>query len=170
MDSFNLSCWSEEWYGEVLHLANAHELTQLADDVALKGCSLVTQELGQCSEDQDIALPQKFSKNFCCLTRSHICHNMSHEVVTKDQNTPLCVRVWSSCIVISMPVKSTWSSSKGEVNKNSLLREPSLKHPCVEYTFHSYWSPSTSASPCQTTKTSPATGTAFTTGPDAPHP
>ena len=32
-------------------LPNAHELTQLTDDVALKGASSVTQELGQHSED-----------------------------------------------------------------------------------------------------------------------
>ena len=34
------------------HFPNAHELTQLTDDVALKGCSSVTQEPGQGSKDQ----------------------------------------------------------------------------------------------------------------------
>ena len=83
MDSLHLSIG----LGVVWHscLPNAHELTQLTDDVALKGGSSVTQELGQCFEDQDVALPLKFSNSFCHLVRSHICHNMSHEVVKKDQ-------------------------------------------------------------------------------------
>ena len=46
------------------HLPNANELAQLTDDVALKGGPSVTQDLGWCSEDQDGALPQKFSNSF----------------------------------------------------------------------------------------------------------
>ena len=38
-------------------LLNAHEFMQLTDNAALKVGSLVTQELGQCSEDQDVSLP-----------------------------------------------------------------------------------------------------------------
>ena len=67
-------------------LPNACELTQFADDVALKVGSSVTQELGWCSEDQDVSLPEKFSNSFCHLIRSHIHHSVSFEVVTKDQN------------------------------------------------------------------------------------
>ena len=33
------------------HLPNNHKLTQLTDDVALKGRPSVTQELNQCSKD-----------------------------------------------------------------------------------------------------------------------
>ena len=95
-------------------LLNAHELTQLTYDVAFKVGSSVTQELGWGSEDQDISLPQKSSNSFCSLIWSHICHDMPHKVVTKDQNIHY---VWSSSIVISMLVKSTWSSSKEEVTR-----------------------------------------------------
>ena len=68
------------------HFLNVQELTQLTADIALKVGSWVTQEFGWCSEDQDVSLPQKLSNRFCGLIRSHICHNVSHEVVTKDQD------------------------------------------------------------------------------------
>ena len=74
----------------------------------------------------------------------------------------------SSSTVISMPVKSTWGSSKEEVTRIALVG-PWLGHPGVEDTFHSYWSPSASASPCQTTKIGLTTGTVFANGPDVPH-
>ena len=58
----------------------------LSDDVAFKVGSSVTQEHGWCSKDQDISLPQKLSKGLCSLNRNHICQDMFHKVVTKDQN------------------------------------------------------------------------------------
>ena len=70
-------------------LLYAHKLTKLSEDVAFKFGSLVTQELGQDSEDQDVTLPQKLSNSFCSLIKGHICHNMFHKVVTKDQNIHL---------------------------------------------------------------------------------
>ena len=67
-------------------LSNDHELTQLTDNVAVKVGSSVTQELGWCSEDQDVSLPQESGNSFCGPIQSHIHHNVSCEVVTKDQN------------------------------------------------------------------------------------
>ena len=50
MDLFHLSIsLGLVWQSSCL--PNTHELTQLADDVALKGGSSVTQELGWCLED-----------------------------------------------------------------------------------------------------------------------
>ena len=63
MDSLNMSIGLGV-VQQSSHLLNAHELTQITDDVALKGGHLVTQELGQCSKDRDVALPQKFRNSF----------------------------------------------------------------------------------------------------------
>ena len=75
---------------------------------------------------------------------------------------------WSSSIIVSMPVKSTWSSPKGEVTR--IVCSGALAYLHAEYTFHSYWSPSASALPCQATRTSLAVGTVFAVDPDVQHP
>ena len=67
------------------NLPYAHKLSKLCDDVAFKVGPLVTQELGQCSKDQEASLSQKFSNSFHSLTGGHICHNVFCKVVVKDQ-------------------------------------------------------------------------------------
>ena len=85
MDMFHLLIDLGGGVWQTSHLLNAHAPAQLADDVVLKVGSSVTWELGWCSKDQDLALPQKFSNSCCHLTMSHICHDMSPEVVAEDQ-------------------------------------------------------------------------------------
>ena len=74
------------------------------------------REFGQCSEDHDVALSQKFSNSFGSLIQSLIHHDVSHEEVTKTKTITICGGK-SSFIVVSMPLKSAWSSSKGEVTR-----------------------------------------------------
>ena len=68
------------------NLPDGHRLGKLSDDVSFKVGSSVTQKLGRCSEDGDKSLPQKLSNSLHSLIRGHICHDMFHKVVTKDQN------------------------------------------------------------------------------------
>ena len=68
------------------NLPYAHELTQLFDDISFELDTLITQELGQGSEDQDVSLPQKLSKSLSSLIRGHASHDMFHKMITKDQN------------------------------------------------------------------------------------
>ena len=95
------------------YLPYAHKLTKLSDDVALKADSFITLQCGCCSKDWDVTLPQTLSNSPCSLIGGHVCHNMFHKVVTKDQNVNL-VGGFNS-IIISMLVKSTCSSSNDAV-------------------------------------------------------
>ena len=113
----------------------AHKLTKLSDDVAFKVGSSVTQELGQCSEDWDISLPQKLSNSFCNLIRGHICHNMFCKVFTKTKHFTTFVGLSNSTIV-SMLIKSMCSNSKDAVKKmgctGTLAWVPSCWMHCLE--------------------------------------
>ena len=116
MDSFHLSIGlGVVWQSS--HLPTIHELAQLTDDVALKGGSSVTQELGWCFKDYDVALPQKFSNSFCHLIRGHICHNVSCEVVTKDQNIHyMCGSVWFHCHLNASEIHMKQLQRRGDQN------------------------------------------------------
>ena len=150
------------------HLPNAHELTQFADDVALNVGSSVTQELGQCSKDQDVSLPQKLSKSFAVwsgVTFAIVCLMKWSQ---KTKTFTMCGG-WSSSIVVSMLVKSPWSSSKWEVTRIAC----SVALAWVSFCWiHLSWPLIAPAStlPYQATKMSLATGTVLPIGLDVLHP
>ena len=95
------------------NLPYAHKLAKFSDNVAFKIGHSVAEELGWCSEDWDVTLPQKLSNSFCSLIRGHICYDMFCKVVEKTKRFTMFWG-WSSSI-ISMPVKSTCNNSKGVV-------------------------------------------------------
>ena len=76
---------------------------------------------------------------------------------------------WSSSIIISMPVKSIWSSSTGEVTRIACSRALTQAPLCWIYLSQPI-SPSAFALPHQATKTGLLIGTVFTFDPDIPHP
>ena len=96
------------------NLPYAHKLTKLSDDVAFKVGSLVTQELGWCSKDWDISLPQKLSNGLQSLIGGHMCHDMFCKVVTKGQ---IAYHIWGSIQLNSClnTDKSMCTNSKGVV-------------------------------------------------------
>ena len=60
-------------------------LAKLSDGVAFKVGPSITQELGQCSEDREVTLPQKLINSLHSLIRGHVCHDVLHKMVAKDQ-------------------------------------------------------------------------------------
>ena len=95
------------------NLPYAHKLTKLSDDTAFKVGPLVTQELGWCTEDQDVILPQKLSNSFHSLMRGHVCYDMFCKMVT--QKTKSLTTFRGQSIVVSMFIKSTCMNSKSSV-------------------------------------------------------
>ena len=91
------------------NLPYAHKLTKLSDDVAFEVGPSITLELGQCSKDQDVSLPQKLSNSFTVwlgVTYAITCF------VKWSQKT---FGGWSNSVMVSMLLKSTCSHSKGVV-------------------------------------------------------
>ena len=95
-------------------LSYAYKLTMLSDDVAFEVGPSIIQELGWCSKNQNVSLPQVHSNSSHCLIGGHICHNVFCKVVTKHQQVHHTWG-WSNSIVVSMLVKSTCNNSKGVV-------------------------------------------------------
>ena len=75
----------------------------------------VTQELDQCSEDWDIALPHKLSNSFCSLIRGHMYAMMCFIKWSQKTKRFTTFGVWSNSIIVSMLVMSTCNNSKGVV-------------------------------------------------------
>ena len=112
VNSFNLFLGLSmvSWSPNILY---AYEFTQFLYDVALKIGSPITQELGQCSKDQDASLPQKLSNSLCSLIRGHMA--MCFGKWSQKTKTFTMFGGWPNSIVISMAVKSMCSNSKGAV-------------------------------------------------------
>ena len=96
------------------NLLYAHKLEKLSDDVAFKVSSLVTQELGQWSKDQDISLPHKLSKGFAVWLGVMYAIMCFIKWLQKTKMFTL-FGGWSTSIIVSILVKSMCSNSKGAV-------------------------------------------------------
>ena len=125
------------WNPDLLY---AHKLTKLSDDVAFTVGSSDTQELGQCSQDWDISLPQNLATVFAAWLR------VTYAI--------MCLIKWSQKTK-RFTMFGGWSNT-GKVNVQKqwwvtlVLWHDCLHAGCIA---HSCWSPSTFVWPFLPTRT-----------------
>ena len=72
--------------GHGLQLLHTKEFAHLTNNVAHEVHTMITQEPGWSSKDQDVTLVQKLGNSLCSLIGGHVHHNMFCEMVLEHQD------------------------------------------------------------------------------------